>query len=92
MAGNFSREQNDHILGMDRPIERRDFLQGSLIGGAAFAAGLRPALAAGAPQDQAGYYPPRLTGLRGSHKGSFEAAHSLRDGDFWATAGSVTSS
>jgi len=89
MAGNFSREQNDHILGMDRPIERRDFLQGSLIGGAAFAAGLRPALAAGAPQDQAGYYPPRLTGLRGSHKGSFEAAHSLRDGDFWATAGNA---
>src|SRR5258708_15505598 len=26
-------------------------------------------------------YPPRLTGLRGSHPGSFELAHKLRDGD-----------
>ena len=85
MAGDSSHEKNDHILGMDRPIERRDFLQGSLIGGAALAAGLRPASAGAenaAPQDQPGYYPPRLTGLRGSHKGSFEAAHSLRDGRF----------
>jgi spermidine dehydrogenase len=78
----------DHNLGMHRPIERRDFLGGTLIGGTAFAAGLRPARAAGgAPQDGAGYYPPALHGLRGSHPGSFEAAHSLRDGDFWASAG-----
>jgi spermidine dehydrogenase len=34
-----------------------------------------------------GYYPPALTGLRGSHPGSFDAAHSLRDGTFWDTAG-----
>ena len=27
-----------------------------------------------------GYYPPALTGLRGSHPGSFEDAHALRDG------------
>src|SRR5205814_111731 len=33
----------------------------------------------GAAQDKAGYYPPALTGLRGSHVGSFEAAHALRD-------------
>src|SRR5207244_876250 len=33
------------------------------------------------------YYPPALTGLRGSHVGSFEAAHSLRYGDFWNQAG-----
>ena len=26
-------------------------------------------------------------GLRGSHPGSFEIAHSLRDGSFWKTAG-----
>ncbi len=39
-----------------------------------------------APQDGAGYYPPLLTGLRGSHPGSFEVAHSLRDGTFWQTA------
>ena len=73
----------DRALGMDRPIDRRDFLNGvaltvgaSLIGpGAAFAQ-------AGWPQDQAGYYPPVLTGLRGSHPGSFENAHALRDGTF----------
>ena len=33
-------------------------------------------------------YPPALTGLRGSHDGSFDAAHALRDGTFWETAGS----
>jgi spermidine dehydrogenase len=31
-------------------------------------------------------YPPALTGLRGSHQGSFEALHSLRDGAFWKSA------
>ena len=35
------------------------------------------------PQDQPGYYPPVLKGLRGSHPGSFESAHNLRGGDFW---------
>jgi spermidine dehydrogenase len=78
---------SDHDLGMNRAIERRDFLGGTLIGGTALAAGLRPAHAAAAPQDTKGYYPPALHGLRGSHPGSFEAAHALRDGDFWATAG-----
>jgi spermidine dehydrogenase len=33
-----------------------------------------------AAQDRPGYYPPGLTGLRGSHPGSFENAHALRDG------------
>ena len=33
------------------------------------------------------HYPPALTGLRGSHPGSFEVAHSVRDGDFWEKAG-----
>ena len=35
----------------------------------------------------AGYYPPALTGLRGSHPGSFDSAHALRDGTFWDSAG-----
>ena len=38
-------------------------------------------------QESPDYYPPALTGLRGSHPGSFEAAHSLRDGTFWEHAG-----
>jgi len=31
----------------------------------------------------ADYYPPTKTGLRGSHEGSFEAAHEARDGKSW---------
>lgn len=74
-------------LGMDRAIDRRDFLDGVALSAAAMAAG--PAAAAqtpasaAAPQDRPGYYPPLLHGLRGSHPGSFETAHSLRDGTFW---------
>jgi spermidine dehydrogenase len=63
---------------MERPIDRRDFLNGMAVA----IAGARPA-AARWPQDQPGYDPPRLTGLRGSHAGSFENAHALRDDDFW---------
>jgi spermidine dehydrogenase len=36
-------------------------------------------------------YPPARTGLRGSHAGSFEAFHALKDGTFWDTAGSIVS-
>jgi spermidine dehydrogenase len=84
----------DRELGMDRPITRRDFLNGlaataggvaagSLFPGFAFAAGESSKLA----QDAAGYYPPALRGMRGSHDGSFATAHALRDGKFWKTAG-----
>lgn len=77
----------------DDGISRRDFLNGTLIGagGILIAANgsIRPAIAieaeavplpAGAP-----YYPPSLTGMRGSHPGSFERAHELaREGrDDW---------
>jgi spermidine dehydrogenase len=41
----------------------------------------------GDPEKSPDYYPPALTGLRGSHPGSFDAAHSLRDGTFWDAAG-----
>ena len=77
-------------LGADRPIARRDFLQGTLVGAASAlagpllsglaAAGEPAAVAAAAAQDQPGYYPPLLSGLRGSQPGAFEAAHALRDG------------
>ena len=43
------------------------------------------------PQNHQGYYPPAQTGLRGSHAGSFEIAHSLRDGTFWQNAGTPIS-
>jgi spermidine dehydrogenase len=91
------RRWNDKALGMDRPIDRRDFLNGVAVAVGAIGlgglAGVGEAAAqAGAswPQDQAGYYPPVLTGLRGSHPGSFENAHALRDGDFWSDHASVT--
>src|SRR5690348_377218 len=78
----------DRYLGMDRPITRRDFLNGMAI---AIGASLLPrnALneASGAEaQDRPGYYPPTLTRMRGSQPGSFEIAHSLRDGTFWQSA------
>ncbi len=84
----------DKELGLNRPIARRDFLQGAAI--TTLATGLAPELAAAAEtekraqrasnsegQDSSGYYPPTRLGMRGSHPGSFEAAHELRDGDFW---------
>jgi spermidine dehydrogenase len=77
-------KSGDRALGMDRAITRRDFLNGLAIGATAFACD--PLFAAGDPadplaaQDAQGYYPPLLTGMRGSHPGSFEAAHALRDG------------
>ncbi len=70
-------------LGMDRPIARRDFLNGVAVG----LGFLGSAAAAQLTQDSPGYYPPALTGLRGSHPGSFEVAHSLRDGTLWKNAG-----
>jgi len=82
-------ESDDKRLGMNRPITRRDFLNGVAVGTSGVVAeSLLPAGAFAAPgparaaQDQPGYYPPALTGLRGSHVGSFEAAHSVRDGKF----------
>ena len=65
-------------------IARRDFLQGAAL---CIGAGLAPATAQDlAPQDRRGYYPPLLTGMRGSHPGSFEVAHQVRDGNFWRNA------
>ena len=72
---------------MHRKISRRDFINGvAVTAGAA----MMPWHLMGAEADlqkSGNYYPPALTGLRGSHVGSFETAHSLRDGTFWDTAG-----
>jgi len=73
----------DRDLGEHKQIPRRDFLQGALVAAATTLTGpLLKAYAAGGSelQNAAGYYPPALTGLRGSHPGSFEEAHALRDG------------
>jgi len=81
----------DRDLGMDRAITRRDFLNGVAIGvggaiGSTWLSGLEAAAAQFA-QDASGYYPPALTGMRGSHDGSFDVSHALRDPKFWASAG-----
>jgi len=84
-------DKADRTPGAEHGMARRDFLQGSLVAAASTLSG--PLLGAGlsgfargadapmrAAQDQTGYYPPLLTGMRGSHPGSFESAHALRDG------------
>src|SRR5215475_5141500 len=83
-------DSHDLYLGMNRPITRRDFLNGAAV---AVGATLLPHGSGWTtdtrldPQSQSGYYPPTKTGLRGSHLGSFEIAHRLRDGTFWKAAG-----
>ena len=86
MAG--VEDDSDRLLrlGMSRPITRRDFIDGIAVSAVA-ATSSSPLLAVvsldggrTAPQDGPGYYPPTLSGMRGSHPGSFEVAHSLRDG------------
>jgi spermidine dehydrogenase len=74
---------------MGAKITRRDFLNGvALTAGAAI---IPPEMWAAAASDLEaqnvpGYYPPAKTGLRGSHPGSFETMHKLRDGAFWDDA------
>ena len=73
---------------MDRKITRRDFLNGvAVTAGSALMPWHLFGAAASNPEKSPTYYPPALTGMRGSHVGSFEAAHALRDGTFWDTAG-----
>jgi spermidine dehydrogenase len=78
---------------MNRKITRRDFLNGIAIGAGGTLAGpwlsglLAAQTSAPAAQNHPGYYPPTRTGMRGSHPGSFEVAHALRDGIFWQKAG-----
>src|SRR5882762_2449507 len=82
-------QRTDRELGMDRNIPRRDFLNGAAmtIGSALLPGKLQPGnTGADEAQNHSGYNPPISTGLRGSHPGSFEIAHSLRDGTFWKDA------
>src|SRR5262245_60559634 len=78
---------HDRALGMDRDITRRDFLNGVAVAltGSLVAPSAIGELAAqsAAAQNAPGYYPPALTGMRGSHPGSFEVAHALTQGRTW---------
>ena len=93
-------KKSDCELGMDREINRRDFLNGAsiAIAGAVLAPGASGAQgkeASPAPAaspfiepspSQETYYPPTRTGMRGSHPGSFEVAHEMRFGKTWDDA------
>src|SRR6516225_7248391 len=77
-----SMDAHDRNLGMDQPITRRDFLNGVAMGvvGSVLAPELvRAAQQEFAPERAPDYYPPTRVGMRGSHPGSFEVAHQLRD-------------
>jgi spermidine dehydrogenase len=87
-----SGDNSDCELGMKRDITRRDFLNGvSLgIGGALLASG-PPRLSgledlASKDPANASYYPPALSGLRGSYDATYQYAHALRDSAFWDAA------
>lgn len=70
-------KKSDLELGMGRNITRRDFINDVSLG--AVALGLPGFAWSGdmpTPPEGA-YYPPTRTGMRGSHPGAFEAAHSL---------------
>jgi|SRR6185437_14867400 len=85
----------DQQLGMHRPISRRDFVNGVGVAltGAMFAGVSEAALSAPESTTSPALdpYPPRRTGLRGSHPGSFEVAHHLRDTRTWDPASAVDS-
>jgi spermidine dehydrogenase len=72
----------DRRLGMDRSITRRDFLNG--VGLTVVGSMLAPELTRAADD-----YPPTRTGMRGSHPGSFEVAHQLRDAGRWDLSGAT---
>jgi spermidine dehydrogenase len=87
---------SDRELGMDRAISRRDFINDVGIAVAGTALSQAPLQALGRahqPGVAATYYPPALTGLRGSHVGSFETAHELgRNRRRWDVASAADTS
>ncbi len=61
-------------------VTRRDFLNGVAVGAGAVLLAPADLLAQVGPSasgESSVYYPPTLTGMRGSHPGSFEVAHAL---------------
>jgi len=81
------RESRDRELGMNRRITRRDFINGVAVTAGATMMPWHLFATDDALEKSPNDYPPALTGMRGSHPGSFDTAHSLRDGTFWDSAG-----
>ncbi|MDB6083731.1 MAG: hypothetical protein JWN43_1612, partial [Gammaproteobacteria bacterium] len=81
--------KRDVELGMDRPISRRDFVNGTAMALAGAAAGA--AIPGECVFAEPAFYPPALTGMRGSgYPGAYTTAHAMRDGTFWSTAPAPT--
>jgi spermidine dehydrogenase len=84
----------DRELGIHRATTRRDFLNGfSIAVGGSLALPHHAWLdsfglpqSPFSPEKDPKYYPPSLTGMRGSHDGSWEVAHALTDGKHWDNA------
>ena len=79
---NNKQTNKDHELGMNRKIDRRDFIQdisfasiAMAIPGLSFAKEL--STSADVSLAEPDNYPPSRTGLRGSHPGAFENAHKI---------------
>ncbi len=91
-----SDEKRDRQLGMHRRITRRDFLNGVAVGIGALGCASLPDSVLGfqtseiVGDNSSDKDPPALTGMRGLAPGSYDVAHSLRDGTFWDTAASPT--
>ncbi|MGB9242075.1 MAG: FAD/NAD(P)-binding protein [Candidatus Acidiferrales bacterium] len=93
-GGDVADEKSDRELGMGRRIARRDFLNGVSIAvrAAAFLPNLRWLETLGipqspfAPEKSPDYYPPTLTGMRGTTDVAMQAGHALRDGKIWPNA------
>jgi len=78
-------DKRDRRLGMNSDITRRDFINGASLAVSAsmLCSPLAAARAGASAQMAPGYYPPTRDGMRGSHPGSFELAHQVRDGKRW---------
>ncbi len=74
---------------MKDKITRRDFLNGTQVAiGASLLSPWSQAFGASVPEFELGpdYYPPALTGLRGSHDGSWETMHARVSGETWPSS------
>jgi len=72
-------------LGMNQPITRRDFISGAAvsISGSLIWPYAEAANPIQGTETLVKNYPPIRDGMRGSHEGSYEIAHKLRDGVRW---------
>lgn len=86
-----SLSDRDRQLGMDRPISRRDFLNGVAMATAGLAAtALLPRSVLAQGSSPATNDPAKLTGLRGHSQTAMNVMHAVRDGTFWDSAPTVT--